>query len=326
MKILITGATGFIGSALAEQLSGQKHEVFCLVRSSSNLRWISDLNVRLVYGELTRRETLDPLVKDMDVVYHLAGVTKGRDNNAYEEGNFTATKNLVDALLQNNRKLKRIVFTGTQAAYGPSPGLEPVDEESIPRPLTDYGHSKLKAQRYLQSEGKKLPWTIVLPPVVYGPRDTDVLEFFKTVKMGIIPKVGGHDKYTSIIHVDDLVKGLMLAAINDKAAGEIFFVANKKPVAWREIARIAMQVLGKKALEVPVPMPLVRAIAGVSEGIAKISGGTTIINRQKVLEMEPDFWICSSRKARVLLDFDEAISLERGIKETLAWYKQHGWL
>ena len=326
MKILLTGANGFIGSFLTEKLVNKKYDVNCLVRSSSNIRWIANLNIQFLYGDLNDKKTLRNAIRGVDIIYHLAGVTKAGWKSEYENGNYTGTKNLVDTILESGTKLKRFVFAGTQAAYGPSDSLRPIDENKTRLPLTDYGFSKLKAQQYVESKMDQIPVTIVVPPAVYGPRDNDVLEFFKTVKMGIIPQLGGKDKYASIIHVDDLTDGIIQAAESKNSIGQAYFLANPKPVAWSEIARITLDQLGKRAIRINIPYALVSTIAAFTEIQSRITRKPNILSRQKLIEMRQDFWICSSQKAKKDFGFEPKINIEEGIKDTLAWYVAHNWL
>ncbi|MCB0281434.1 MAG: NAD-dependent epimerase/dehydratase family protein [Calditrichae bacterium] len=326
MKVLLTGANGFIGSFLAQKLVEKKYEVRCLVRSSSNLRWIADLNTEIAYGNLSDKKSLKNAIKGVDYIFHLAGVTKAPDNRLYNKGNFEGTKNLIDTIIENGFRLKRFIFSSSQAAYGPSASFEPVNEENQRNPLTDYGRSKLKAHEYVESVKNKIPVTIVIPPAVYGPRDTDVLEFFKTVKIGIIPQLDGKDKYASIIHVSDLTDGIIMAAESSGTIGGSYFLANPKPVAWSEIARVILDQLGKRAIRVNIPFPIVNGFATVTEMYSKLTQKPNIISRQKLLEMKQDFWICSSQKAKKDFGFESKIDLEEGIKDTLAWYVTNNWL
>jgi dihydroflavonol-4-reductase len=326
MKVFITGATGFVGSLLTAELLNKGYEVRCLVRKQSNLRWIADLNVECHYGSLSDKSSLKKGVEGCEYVYHVAAQTKARTEAEFIKDNFEGTKNLVDAVIASGVILKRFVHVSTQAAVGPSPTLIPIGEDHTPNPLTWYGTSKLKAEEYVRSMSKKIPVTIVRPPAVYGPRDTDVLEFFRTVKSGIIPQLGGKEKYLSLIHVADLVRGIIVAGEHNKSKGRVYFITSPKPYAWEDVARTTLKVLGKKGFKVPVPVGLMKGIAFISEGVAALTRKSTIVNNQKVIEMEQDFWTCSPDRAREELGFEAQISLEDGIRETLAWYKENKWL
>ena len=213
MRALLTGATGFIGSYFAQYLIEKGYQVRCLVRTSSNLRWIADLDVECVYGSLENNGSLKEALADVDYVLHLAGITKGLQEEDFIRHNVDGTKNLLQAVLESGQKFKRFLYVSSQAAAGPSATLQPLDEQSDLHPITPYGRSKLQAEQLVHSLSGHVPYTIVRPPAVYGPRDTDVLQFFKTVKMGLLPKLNGHDQYASIIHVKDLVRGLFLKCL-----------------------------------------------------------------------------------------------------------------
>jgi dihydroflavonol-4-reductase len=326
MNIFVTGATGFIGSFLCESLVGAGHQVTCLVRKQSNLRWIADLDIQCFYGSLQDKNSLIRGMEDCEMVYHVAGLTKARTAAEYFQANLQGTKNIIDAALVHKKNIKRFVLVSSQTAVGPSPTIMPIDETFPANPLTDYGKSKRAAEEYALSLIDTLPITILRPPAVYGPRDTDILEFFRTVKFGIIPQLGGSEKYLSLIHVKDLVRGIIIAANYQKAAGQIYFITSPEPYAWEEIARITLKTLQKKGIRLAVPLGLIKGVALLSEGIASLTKKPALVNKQKVIDMEQDFWTCSPEKAKKELGFECQIGLENGIRETLIWYKEQKWL
>lgn len=326
MKILLTGANGFIGSLLAKKLTAQNNKVRCFVRSSSDLRWLIDLKTDIFHGDILDKVSLKNALKDIECVYHLAGVTKSNNPEGYERGNFIGTKTIVDTIIQNKIRLKRFLFSSSQAAFGPSSSLKPIDEGQFPNPLTFYGKSKLQAQQYVEKFSDKIPTTIIIPSAVYGPRDRDVLEFFKTVKMGIIPQLGGSDKYASMVHVSDLTDGIIAAAQSDKSIGKKYFLTNPVPCSWSEIARITLDNLGKRAIHINIPISVLNGVAAITEIISKITKKQNILSRQKVIEMKQDFWICSPALAKKDFGWEAKIDLDEGIKETLSWYVSEHWL
>jgi nucleoside-diphosphate-sugar epimerase len=326
MNVFMTGGTGFVGSFLAESLLKSGHKVRCLVRKESNLHWIADLDVDCYYGSLYDKDSLIRGMKGCDSIYHVAGVTKARTEDEYFRGNYEGTKNVIDAAFKYKKKISRFIHVSSQAAVGPSPTLIPIDESHPANPLTFYGKSKWAAEEYVQSLLGKMPITIVRPPAVYGPRETDILEFFRTVKFGVIPQLGGSDKYLSLIHVKDLVRGIMIAGEHEKSVGNTYFITSPEPYSWEEISRITLNILQKKGFRVPLPVPLIKTVAAVSERIASLTKKPALVNKQKVIEMEQDFWTCSPNKAKKELGFEAEIGLENGIRETLIWYKEQKWL
>jgi len=326
MKIFMTGATGFVGSFLVERLVAAGHQVTCLVRKKSNLRWIADLDVECYYGSLFDKKSLIRGLDGTQMVYHVAGVTKARTKEDYFKGNYEGTRHLIDAALHYKDSIARFVLVSSQTAVGSSPTIIPIDEMHPAKPLTDYGRSKRAAEEYALTALGDLPLTIVRPPAVYGPRDTDILEFFRTVKFGIIPQLGGSEKYLSLIHVKDLCRGIVMAGENPKAEGQIYFITSSQPYAWSDVARISLKILEKKGIRIPVPLGLMKGIAYISEAVSALTKKAALINKQKIIDMEQEFWTCSPDKAKKDLGFECEISLEDGIRETLVWYREQKWL
>lgn len=326
MKAFVTGGNGFVGSFLVEKLLEKGYTVKCLVRKTSNLRWLADLDIECFYGSLSDKNSLNRGIEDCDYIFHVAGVTKARTEAEYFAGNFEGTRNLADVCLENTGQIKRFVNISSQAAVGPSPTMMPIDESHTPNPLTYYGKSKLAGEQYVMQFTEKMKITNLRPPAVYGPRETDILEFFRTVKTGVIPQLGGVDKYLSLIHVKDLVRGIHMAAENPVATGKTYFLTSAEPYSWKEISRIALKIFGKKGFRIPVPLVVIKGVAVVSEGIAAMTKKPALINQQKIIEMKQDFWTCSPDKARKELGFESEIGLEEGIRETIIWYKNQRWL
>jgi dihydroflavonol-4-reductase len=326
MKAFVSGATGFVGSFLTESLLKKNYEVRCLVRKTSNLRWIADLDVECYYGSLNDKNSLISAVKNCDVVYHVAGVTNALTEDDYFTANFTGTKNLIAACLESKNHLSKFIHISSQAAAGPSPTITPIDETHLPNPVTFYGKSKLAGEQYVLEHKNKLNITILRPPAVYGPRDTDILEFFRTVKTGIIPIMGGKDKYLSLIHVKDLVNGIILASESEKSKGEIYFISSNKPHSWEEFSRTILKILQKKGIKIPVPISILKAVAWMGEGIASFTKKPALVNQQRVIDMKQDFWTCSANKAKNDFGFSAEIPLENGVRETLVWYQENKWL
>jgi len=326
MKVLITGSNGFIGSHLVERLLNDGYQVRCLVRKTSDLRWINNLPVEMVFGDIAELSSLLSAVVDIDYVYHLSGVLRATNENEFLRVNQGGTKNLLEACRQRNPDLKRFIYVSTQAAAGPSLSGTPIKESDAPMPISAYGKSKQLAEQAVMEFQNVFPVTIVRPPIVYGPRDDDFLEAFKYIKLGIKPLIGRQQKFISIIHVADLVRGIQIAAEHPNADNQIFFISNKKSYSWIELEDLIAQVMDKKALKIVLPEFALDIAAFVSEKIARIFNKTAILNRDKANEMKQNFWLVDASQAEQRLGFVAAIPLESGLRETYNWYRLQGWL
>ena len=332
MKAYVTGGTGFIGSHLVEQLVDQGYHVTCLIRKTSNLRWLNHLltakspQVELVMGDLHDSDVLAQHVRDADLVFHLAGLTKAPDAATYDRVNAGGTERLIEACLGARTNLDRFVYCSSLAAVGPSCDATPNTEDVTPQPLTDYGSSKLKGEMVVRECADRLPITIIRPPAVYGPRDTDIFLFFQMINRGVMPILGDADKLLSLVHVKDLVAGIYTAAVSERAIGETYFLTDGDIHTWMEIERIIADALEKYTFKVKVPFFLLDFLSIVTEAAAKISRQTPTLNRQKVRDLKQRFWICDSTKVQKELGYRPNYFLEKGIQETADWYRANGWL
>lgn len=323
MKVLVTGATGFVGSHLTEALLREGAQVRALVRSRDHLRWIDGLEgVELCTGTLEDRTSLSRAVAGVEVIYHVAGVIKARHAAQYGKVNAQGTSNLLDAAEQAAPNLQRFVYVSSQAAAGPSTLDSPLDEEAPPEPITPYGASKLAGeQRVLQG---RLPFTIVRPPAVYGPRDTELFQFFKLASQGVVPIPGFGVRKVSLIYVEDLVQGLLLAAGKERALGGTYFLKSGDH-EWSQIARGLKKVMGR-GTAVRVPVMVLWAAALLGEAAAGIMGKAAALNRHKARELTQRAWLCSIRRAEAEIDYAPQWPLDRGLERTAGWYREAGWI
>ncbi len=325
-RAFITGATGFIGSHLVDQLLRKNYEIKCLVRKTSNLKWLKDKGVEFVYGDLFDKNILTPEIKNTDYVYHIAGVTFAKKKEEFYRGNVDATKSLLEITLEANPELKKFVHISSQAAAGPSFDGKPIDETRDYRPLTTYGKSKMQAEKIVRTYFDKLNCTVVRPPAVYGPRDYAIFEYFKAMNRGLQPLIGFENKLVSLIHALDLVDGIILAGESDKAKSNIYFISSEKFYNWREVGEITQRLLGKKSLKIVIPHFAVHVVGFFSEVFGYMSTKPVILNREKVKEITQAYWICSVEKAKRDLGFKEKFTLEEGFKNTIGWYRENKWL
>jgi dihydroflavonol-4-reductase len=325
MKVFVTGAAGFIGSHLTEKLLQKGYKITCLVRKSTNIRWINDLQVQIIYGDLLDSELLKSQIKDTDYVYHVAGVIASKKKEGYFLGNHISTRNLLEAA-RHNKNLKRFVLVGSQTAVGPSINGVPVEEETPYRPITTYGRSKMEAEKEVLKHKDKLPFTIVRLPAIYGPRDTATFDFFKSVNVGIIPMVGFKKKYVNILHVRDAAEGIILAGENPNSLNKIYHLGSEKSYTWDEISAVTMKVLHRKAVKIRLPEFLVMLMAGINGCVTSFYKKPAVLNWEKGKDMIADAWTCNITKAKKELGYTQKIGLEEGVKETIEWYKKEGWL
>lgn len=325
MKALVTGGTGFIGSHLVDELLNRGYEVRCIVRGESNLRWLEGKNVEIVSGSLFDVNFLEKAIMDVDYVYHIAGVTKGRNYQDYYRGNVETTKNLLNACLKS-KNLKKFVLASSLAAVGPGDDAVPVDESTPYHPITSYGKSKAEAEKITLSFKDKLPITIVRPPSVYGPRDTYTFEIFKYIKFGFLPVVFPRDQIISVVYVSDLVEGLILAGESQRATGEIYFISGDGIYTGKELVDAILKTLDKKIVKLNVPAPALYSISFISELIYKIKGKPSPLNIEKIKDVRQKNWACSNEKAKRELGYNPKVSLEDGMKRTIKWYIENKWL
>jgi len=320
----ITGGTGLVGSHLIELLVTKGFRVRCLIRPTSDTRWLKNLAVDLVHGSLREPDTLVPLLRDVDIIYHVAGVTKAKNERCYFEGNAESTRNLLSAALSSGAPHDRFVLVSSLSAVGPGLDRAPVDESTPFHPITAYGRSKMKAEEYCREAAAKLPVTVIRPPAVYGPRDRDVYAFFKSIKHGLQPVIGS--KVVSLIHVRDLAEGIFESSRHPAAIGKTYFITNNEQYDWEFVGTLVARALGKKAIRVRIPIILAYGIGVAAQAASYFSSKPALLNIEKVRDLVQSNWSCSGRRAREDFGFVPKIPIEQGIAETAAWYRKNGWL
>jgi nucleoside-diphosphate-sugar epimerase len=320
MKALVTGAAGFIGSYLVETLKKRGYEVTCLTRRSSNLKWIEHLDLKYIFCDLSEVESSADEINGFDYVFHLAGVTKALCERDFFHVNADCTEKFLRVIAEKNPGLQRFLYLSSLAATGPSGSSETVREDSPPSPVSSYGKSKLQGEKAVLEYGSKFPVTIIRPPAVYGPRDTDFFVMFKMIKKGFFPFWG--KCFYSLLYVEDLVQGIILAAESKEAEGETFFLSDNMVYTNEAIAAEISSAIGVKAMKIRLPQLLLPFLAFLGQKIDKRG----IINRDRINDFRYPNWTCDSSKARDELGFRSRITLREGIKWTADWYRIHRWL
>lgn len=326
MKVMVTGANGFVGSHLVEELLSRGHQVAGLVRRTSNLRWLEGLGVDLVYGEVTEPASLVAPVRGAQIVYHLAAVTQARNHEIYYQVNHQGTVNLLEACVRHNPGMKKLVLVSSLAAAGPSPEGRLLQETDECRPVSDYGRSKLLSEEAAAEYQERLPITVVRPPVVYGPRDKDLLPYFRILKKHLRPLLGFSDRLLSICHIRDVVQGIILAGESGEAAGQIYFISGNRDYSWDKLSQIMADAMDVRTLTVRVPPIAVHLAAFFAELFAPLSREAPVLDRRKAQEMSQQYWTCDWSKAKDELGYRPFVSLEEGMRETVEWYREVEWL
>jgi nucleoside-diphosphate-sugar epimerase len=331
-NILITGASGFIGSFLAEEALARGLNVFAGIRSSSSRKYLQDPRLRFAEIDFSSASSIRKFLEEkkkegvtFDYVIHNAGVTKARKKEDFYTVNCDYTKNLADALISSGSIPEKFVYISSLAAYGPGDpvSMKPVMLSDRPQPVDEYGRSKLKAEQYLK-ELDVLPWLLIRPSGVYGPRERDYFVYFQTISRGMEPYIGYKPQILTFIYVRDLVR-LILDATLSGMVHRAYFVTDGREYDSREFAVITKKHLNKKTFKFTVPSGIVGGIAWTMEKLFSLGGGMPTLNTDKFRIMKATNWKCETAP---LADFgfEARYNLDQGVKEVLEWYKKEKWL
>jgi len=326
MKILVTGGTGFIGSHLVEELIRKDHEVVCLARDEMYACEFPDSKVTTIIADLNNGNDWEKILERVDIVYHLAGVTRARTRQDYYTGNVDSTRNFIQACARHGRHISRFVYVSSLTAIGPSPTDHPLDETASPRPVSDYGRSKNLAEQAVLAHRDRLPVSIVRPSAVYGPRDQDMYMYFQLIARGLHPIIGLRKKQLNLVHVKDLVAGIILAGEHPRAENEVFFLGSPGHYSNEQIGKAIANAISIRPLRIKVPHAFIYFFGGVAELLGKFGHHPVFFNIQKAREAVQQAWDCSIAKAQKRLNFMPVISLEQGMQSTYEWYLAHKWL
>jgi nucleoside-diphosphate-sugar epimerase len=323
---LVTGANGFVGSHLVDYLLNKNFNVKCLVRKTSNLKWLNGKDVEIFNCGLFDRDGIKTAMENVNYVYHVAGVVKAKNIEGYFKGNVEATKILLETAEENKKNIKRFVVVSSQTVSGPSYDGKPVNEQTECKPLTNYAKSKFEQEKLVFSYKEKIPVTICRAPAIYGERDTEIFIYFQTFSKGLTSLIGFDKKVLSLLHVADLAEGLFLAATSDKSIGEIYFISSEKYYTWDEVGAITSKELNKKALKIRIPHFIVYTVAAIAQFFAIFSSKPATLNIEKAKDLTQNAWICDTTKAINDFGYRQKISIEDGIKRTCDWYKKMKWI
>ena len=326
-KILITGASGFVGSFLVAEALKSKLSVFAGIRSTSSKRWLQDERIQFVELDLSDKQQLNSRLEEhnFDYVIHNAGVTASASEAECLRVNADFTKNFAECCA-GNRTIKKFSFMSSLAAYGPADYQDNnvLDMNSSAHPVTAYGRSKLRAEQYIKNI-KNLPYLIFRPTGIFGPRESDFLTVFKTINKGIAPHIGLTDQWLSLIYVKDLAN-VLVKATTSEWAGKEYFVTDGNLYKATQFNSIIAKCLGKNPIQFKIPLPLVYLLANLNEGVTKLTGKPSIFNRDKYAEIKARNLDCDISNLVRDFDFRPKYDLETAINETVGWYKENKWL
>ncbi len=321
--VAITGGTGFVGSHLVDTLCAAGIRPRVLVRDPSSPRWIGDRPVEWVPGSLEDVEALETLVKSAATVIHLAGVVTADDAAAFDRGNRDGTARLVQAI-RSGAPEARLVHVSSLAAAGPAPTPEGIGPEVDPSPVSDYGRSKLAAEREVTTASDQLWWAIVRPPAIYGPRDTDMYELFKMVNGGwaTIP-TGEH--WLTLAYVADVVRCILAAAVAE-FAGQTYHLGEATPYRLETVFGQIAEAGGRHVRIVRVPPAAIDLVARCVVPLRRAGLLRTALTRDKAREARQSYWTAKTGDSLAALAVGEQTQLCSGAEFTWSWYREHGWL
>ena len=331
MKILITGASGFIGSFIVEEALKQGFETWAAVRKSSSKEYLQDERIHFIELNLSSKAQLIEQLRphQFDYVVHAAGVTKCLNKADFRRINTEGTKNLVDALLDLQMPLKRFVFLSSLSVFGAIKEQLPYDEireDDTPKPNTEYGRSKLEAERYIDSIGSRLPYIILRPTGVYGPREKDYFMMAKSIKQHIDFAVGYQRQDITFVYVTDVVQAVFLA-LEKGETGRKYFLSDGQVYQSTTFSDLIHEELGRPWwLRITAPVWVLRVVTFFGEYIGHLTGKVTALNNDKYNILRQRNWRCDIEPTRHELGFEPKVQLKEGVKTTIQWYKDHKWL
>ncbi|TWI98111.1 nucleoside-diphosphate-sugar epimerase [Mucilaginibacter frigoritolerans] len=326
-RVLITGASGFVGYHLIQEALKDDLEVYVAVRKSSKIDHLKNLDIKYTYPDF---DNIDALVtefneKKYDYIIHAAGITKARSVAEYNHINADYTNNIASAIVKNAHPVKKMVLISSLAAVGPLNTLEGIiTEDTLANPVTAYGKSKLLAEENLKTFSS-LNYSILRPTGVYGPRDRDIFIFFKQVAKGIEPYIGNMQQKFSFIYVTDVAKAAVLA-LYAKDNQKTYNLSDGQYYDRYELGKLIKETLNLKTVKFHLPVIFVKFIALLSEKYSSLRNEAAVLNIEKLNELMAVNWYCDIKQARSGIDFSPEHDLRAGVTKTLKWYKANKWL
>lgn len=302
--IAVTGATGFVGSRFLKRAVQNGLTIRALTRKKRK----NEPAVTWIHGALDNSASLNALCDGADALVHIAGVVNAPDWQGFEAGNIAGTQSVVDAASEKN--IPRLLHISSLAATQPQ--------------LSDYGRSKAEAERIVKASGQD--WTIIRPPAIYGPGDTEMLDLFKMARFGVLTLPPVKYGKLSVIHVDDLCEALLaMLPSRNSTASQIFEVDDGKPGSWiqDDFAQAIGRAVGRDIKTIAIPKTVLNLAAKIDR-LTRGEGAKLTADRVRYFCYD-DWSIDPARRPAAEL-WQPQIDTAQGLKETAAWYRQEGWL
>jgi dihydroflavonol-4-reductase len=325
MKVLLTGASGFVGSHILDRLLERGISTVIVLRPTSPQKFIesrlSEVEVRT--ASLDDATSLEQAMRGITHVIHCAGVVKALRPDEFYTVNQLGTRAVVEAA--NRAGISRLVHISSLAAAGPGTSEAPAREADPPRPVSEYGKSKRAGEREVEQRCRA-EWVIVRPPAVYGPRDTAFLSLFAAVKSHLLPDIGGGRLILSLVFVKDLADAIVRCLEVPAAQGRIYFATGPDVASATQLGEIVAQELASQTIRIPLPTGLLWPVCVLQECVSRLTGRPHLFSRQKYAEITAPGWVCDGTRLRAELGIECATPLREGIRQTAEWYRAAGWL
>ena len=326
MKVLLTGANGFVGSHILDRLCTRGFESAVLLRPASSRQFLESnlARVEVRLGSLGDEASLRAALRGVTHVIHTAGCTKALRTREFYAVNQAGTRALVQAIAAQGGRVRRLVHLSSQAAVGPAGADRPAREEDEPGPVSEYGRSKLAGE--VEVKDSQTEWVILRPPAVYGPRDIDFLRVFKAIRAHLLLFFDRGSQALSFAYVKDLANACVECLSHPAAAGRIYNVAGDDVVTARTLAEMIAGLMKTWTMPVPLPGALLWPVCVGQDLLSRLKGRPNVLSRQKYLELRASGWVCDTTRLRQETGIRCPTPLLAGLAETLDWYRREGWL
>jgi nucleoside-diphosphate-sugar epimerase len=322
-KFLVTGATGFVGSHLCNQLIQAGHQVVALVRSTDKARRLFGSSIDILEGDLSIFKNPGLVLPQCDQVIHLAGVVNAKTAREYHEVNFQAVKDFIQCLERQSFRPKRFLFASSLAAAGPSSNI-PHNEKDTPSPIDPYGEAKLAAEELLKQSS--IPSTSFRPSIILGPLDTATITLYKMAKMGLAMKVGSTSQKLSFVDVDDVVDAIIKMTEENGNEHRVYYISHPEATDAVSIGKSIGEAMGKNVMTVPVSKLILWPAMILSTIFSKLFGVTNKLDSKQYKQIVAPAFLCSSNSLQQDLNWHPRYNLNESLTKALKGYEEAGLL